>query len=56
MSGDQGETNDGAALGGYGDALDMAGKVPTLTGVLVALAAAGLVWMWQRLSRRRRTD
>jgi hypothetical protein len=48
----QNDTN--AALGGYGDAVDMAAKVPTLTGVLVALAAASFVWAWQKLRRRRR--
>jgi hypothetical protein len=56
MSPDQSEPNDEAALRDYGDAVDLAVKVPTLTGVVVALVAASFVWAWQRLRRRRRTD
>jgi hypothetical protein len=44
---------DQAALGGYGDAVDMAAKVPTLSGFLVALAAGTFLWLWLRLSVRR---
>jgi hypothetical protein len=44
---------DASALGSYGDAVDMAVKVPTLTGVLIALAAATLVWSWRTLRQRR---
>jgi hypothetical protein len=38
-------------LGEYGDAVDLAVKVPTLTGVIVALVIAALVWAWRK-SRR----
>jgi hypothetical protein len=40
-----------AGLGEYGDAVDMAIKVPTLSGVLVTLFVAALVWAWRK-SRR----
>jgi hypothetical protein len=45
---------DQATLGGHGDAVDMAAKVPTLSGFLVALAAGAFVWIWHRLSVRSR--
>jgi hypothetical protein len=48
---DEADTN--AALGGYGDAVDVAVKVPTLTGAIVALAAGTLVWAWRWLRSRR---
>jgi hypothetical protein len=54
MSTDQNEADTNAVLGGYGDAVDMAAKAPTLTGVLVALVAGSFVWAWQRLRRRSR--
>jgi hypothetical protein len=44
---------DELALGSYGDAVDMAVKVPTLTGFLVALAAATFVWAWRQLRAKR---
>lgn len=47
------EADTTAALGGYGDAVDMAAKVPTLAGVICALAACTLVWAWRRLRSRR---
>jgi len=51
-----GTDNDEAAtrarLGAYGDVVDMAVKVPTLSGVQVALAAGTLVWMWDHFQRR----
>jgi hypothetical protein len=51
-----GTDNDEAAirarLGAYGDVVDMAVKVPTLSGVLVALAAGTFVWLWHHFGRR----
>jgi hypothetical protein len=51
-----GTDNDEAAtrarLGAYGDVVDMAVKVPTLSGVLVALAAGTFVWVWHHIGRR----
>jgi hypothetical protein len=44
---------DQADLPSYGDAVDMAAKVPTLSGFLVARAAGTFVWLWHRLSVRR---
>jgi hypothetical protein len=46
------DVDDEAALAGFGDALDLAARVPTLTGAVLALIGAGLVWGWQRLRRR----
>src|SRR4029453_18949708 len=40
---DEGATR--ARLGAYGDVVDMAVKVPTLSGVLVALPAGTLFWL-----------
>jgi hypothetical protein len=49
----QGEAEKDAALGSYGDAVDMAAKVPTLAGVVVALAAVTMIWVWRKLRRPR---
>jgi CRISPR/Cas system-associated exonuclease Cas4 (RecB family) len=46
------EADSNVALAGYGSALDMAVKVPTLSGALVALAAGTFVWVWLQLRRR----
>jgi hypothetical protein len=43
----------GANLGAYGDVLDMAVKVPTVSGVLVALAVGTFVWVWNQFRRPR---
>jgi hypothetical protein len=40
-----------AGLGEYGDAVDMAIKVPTLAGVIVALFVVAIVWAWRRTRR-----
>jgi hypothetical protein len=40
---------DDEGLSAYGDAFDVAARVPTLTGVAIALIAAGIVWVWRRL-------
>jgi hypothetical protein len=56
MSPDQDEVDTEAALGSYGDAVDMAAKIPTLGGVALALVVGGFVWAWQRLRRHRRAD
>jgi hypothetical protein len=42
-----------ADLGGYGDAVDMAVKVPTLSGFVVALVAGTLIWAWHQFRQRR---
>jgi hypothetical protein len=47
------ETDSNAAIAGYGSAIDMAVKIPTLSGALFALAAGTLVWAWRQLRRRR---
>jgi hypothetical protein len=49
------EADSNAALAGYGSAIDMAVKVPTLSGALFALATGTHVWAWRQL-RRLRTD
>ena len=41
-----------AALGSYGDAVDMAVKVPTLSGVLVAFVLVSAAWAWRHLRGR----
>ena len=46
------EADSNAAVAGYGSAVDMAVKVPTLSGALFALAAGTLVWAWRQLRRR----
>ena len=53
MSTDADLADSEAALRGYGDAVDMAAKVPTLSGFLVALAAGTFVWAWRQLRLRR---
>jgi hypothetical protein len=40
-----------AALGAYGDAVEMAVRVPTLTGVLFALVTITVVWAWRHARR-----
>jgi hypothetical protein len=47
------ETDSNTAVAGYGSAIDMAVKIPTLSGALFALAAGTLVWAWRQLRRRR---
>jgi hypothetical protein len=37
----------------YGQAVDVAVHVPTLSGALVAGVVAGAVWMWRQLRRGR---
>jgi hypothetical protein len=46
--------HDEIALGGYGDAVDLAVKVPTLPGIIVALISATVVFAWRQLRRRLR--
>jgi hypothetical protein len=40
-------------LAGYGQAVDVAAHVPTLSGAIVAAGVAGLVWIWRQVRRRR---
>jgi hypothetical protein len=47
------ETDSNDAVAGYGSAIDMAVKIPTLSGALFALTAGTLVWAWRQLRRRR---
>jgi hypothetical protein len=47
------EADNNAAVAGYGSAIDMAVKVPTLSGAFFALAAGSLVWAWRQVRRRR---
>jgi len=46
-------TPDEEDLAVYGQAVDVAVHVPTLSGALVAGLVAGAVWMWRQLRRGR---
>jgi hypothetical protein len=47
------DADDNEGLSAYGDAVDLAARVPTLMGALVAGIAAGLVYAWRWAWRKR---
>jgi uncharacterized membrane-anchored protein len=49
---DQNEADSEAALRGYGDAVDLAVKAPTLFGVIVGLVVVSVWWAWRHLRRQ----
>jgi hypothetical protein len=42
-----------ADLAAYGQAVDVAAHVPTLSGAIAAGVVAGLVWIWRQVRHRR---
>jgi hypothetical protein len=45
--------SDESELAAYGQAVDVAAHVPTLSGAIAAVAVAGVVWVWRQLRRGR---
>jgi hypothetical protein len=49
---DQNDADSEVALRGYGDAVDLAVRAPTLAGVIVALFVVSVWWAWRHVRRR----
>jgi hypothetical protein len=52
MKADHNEADSPTRFGAYGDVVDMAVKVPTLSGFLVAVAVGTFIWATHRLRRQ----
>ncbi|HZA76749.1 MAG TPA: hypothetical protein VE623_10220 [Acidimicrobiales bacterium] len=47
------DASDDMELAGYGQAVDVAVHVPTLSGAVVCAVVAAVVWVWRQVRRGR---